>query len=218
MTVRKQSRSGAQATFFAVETEPGIRIPVAEFRGEGEGPRHVELLVGERARLRGEVESALKAGRVALVVEPRGTGETVWGGRRTDNAAWFFGRPRLGQETFDVLRVAALWRSRADVASMTIAAGAPWGKVALFAAALDPRVAGLAAILPPTDRARIAVEGRSALAEVPGLLAAGDLPEIAALVAPRACVLRVPDVDAYSWTRAAFRSFGAEVRIEAERR
>jgi hypothetical protein len=204
------------ATFYAIETEPGIRIPVAEFRPRGEGRRHVELLIGERAGLRPEVESALAAERIAVVVEPRGTGETAWGGRRTDNAAWFFGRPRLGQETFDVLRVVEIFRSRADVASVSPAAGVSSGKVALFAAALDPAVAGVATSLPATDHSRIDSDGRAALADVPGLLAVGDLPQIAALVAPRASVLRVPDTQPYGWTRAAFRALGAEVNIQSE--
>ena len=92
------------------------------------GPRHVELIVGERARSRAAVESALAAGRAALVVEPRGAGEVDWGGRRTDNAAWFFGRPRVGQEAFDVLRVAERWRARRDVASISLAASRPLGQ------------------------------------------------------------------------------------------
>jgi hypothetical protein len=133
-----------------------------------------------------------------------------WGGRRTDNAAWFFGRPRVGQEAFDVLRVAERWRARRDVASISLDGGGRWGKAALFAAALDPEVAAVAASLPPTDRARFEAGGRSALAEVPGLLAVGDLPQVASLIAPRPCLLRVPDDGPYDWTRAAYRALRSD--------
>ena len=50
----------------------------------------------------------------------------------------------------------------------------------------------------------------SALAEVPGLLAVGDLPQIASLIAPRPCLLRVPDTGPYDWTRAAYRALGSD--------
>ena len=138
------------------------------------------------------------------------SGEVDWGGRRTDNAAWFFGRPRVGQEAFDVLRVAERWRARRDVASISLAASGRWAKAALFAAALDPEIAGLAASLPPTDRAQFEAGGRSALADVPGLLAVGDLPQIVGLVAPRPCALGVPDPGPYAWSRAAYRVFGSD--------
>ena len=208
--VRDAEAEGVRAGFYAIETEPGITIPVAEFRPAGAGPLPVVLIVGARARSRAEVESALAAGRAALVVEPRGAGEVDWGGRRTDNAAWFFGRPRVGQEAFDVLRVAERWRARRDVASISLAGGGRWGKAVLFAAALDPEIAAVAASLPPTDRAQFEAGGRSALAEVPGLLAVGDLPQIAGLIAPRPCLLRVPDTGPYDWTRAAYRALGSD--------
>ncbi|APW58894.1 hypothetical protein BSF38_00303 [Paludisphaera borealis] len=208
--VRDAEAGGVRTTFHAIETEPGITIPVAEFRPAGAGPLPVVLIVGERAQSRAEVESALAAGKAALVVEPRGTGEVDWGGRRTDNAAWFLGRPRVGQEAFDVLRVAELWRTRRDAASISLKGDGRWGKAVLFAAALAPEIAAVAASLPPTDRAQFEAGGRSALAEAPGLLAVGDLPQIASLVAPRPCALRVPDVGPYDWTRAAYHALGSE--------
>jgi len=216
--VRQETDGDVTATFYAVTTEPGMRIPVTEFRSRAPGPVRIDLLIGERSRLRQEVASVLAAGRSALVVEPRGAGETAWGGRRSDNAAWFFGRPRTGQETFDVLRVAALWRARGNVASLSVAASERFGKVALLAVALDPKIDGLSATLRATDRARFASDGRSALADVPGLLAVGDLPQLAALVAPRRCTLKVPDPAPYGWTSVAFRAVdaGDKLRIESE--
>lgn len=208
--VKDAESEGVRARFFSIETEPGIAIPVAEFRPAATGPQPVVLIVGPRAGSRVEVESAVAAGRAALVVEPRGAGEVDWGGRRTDNAAWFFGRPRVGQETFDILRVVKAWRTRGDVASISLKANGRWGKAALFAAALDPEITAVAVTLPPTDRAQLEAEGRSALAEVPGLLAAGDLPQLASLIAPRPCTLRVPDVGPYEWTRAAYRALGSD--------
>jgi hypothetical protein len=209
-TVRKTEAQGVQARFFAVETEPGIKIPVAEFRPARTGPLPVVLIVGVRARSRAEVESALAAGRAALVVEPRGAGEVDWGGRRTDNAAWFFGRPRVGQETCDVLRVAERWKTRPEVSSISLTGAGRWGKATLFAAALDPEIAGVTASLPRTDRAQLEAGGRSALADVPGILAAGDLPQIVGLVAPRKCELSVPDPVPYAWARAVYRALGSD--------
>jgi hypothetical protein len=201
---------GVRAGFYAIETEPGITIPVAEFRPANSGPLPVVLIVGARSRSSAEVESVLAAGRAALVVEPRGAGEVDWGGRRTDNAAWFFGRPRVGQEVFDVLRVTERWRARRDVASISLSGDGRVGKAVLFATALDPEIGAVATNLPPTDRAQFEAGGRSALAEVPGLLAVGDLPQVAGLIAPRPCLLRVPDTGPYDWTRAAYRALGSD--------
>src|SRR5262249_14877073 len=158
-------------------------IPVAEFRPARAGPLPVVLIVGARARARTEVESALAAGRAALVVEPRGAGEVDWGGRRTDNAAWLFGRPRVGQEAFPVLRAAERGCPRRDSVTLPLTCGAAGARGARSAAALAPESPPLAVSLPPTDRARFEADGRSALADVPGLLAVGDLPQIAGLIA-----------------------------------
>lgn len=209
-TVRNGEMDDVRAAFYAVETEPGITIPVAEFRPARAGPLSVVLIVGERARSRAAVESMIAAGGVALVVEPRGAREVDWGGRRTDNAAWFFGRPRVGQETFDVLRVAERWRSQPDVSSISLSGDGRWGKPALFAVALDPQIAGLAASLPPTDRAQLEAGGRSALADVPGLLATGDLPQIVGLIAPRPCAVSVPDAVPYAWASAAYDALSSD--------
>ena len=78
------------------------------------------------------------------------------------------------------------------------------------AAALDPEIGAVATSLPPTDRAQFEADGRSALAEVPGLLAIGDLPQVASLIAPRPCLLRVLDTGPYDWTRAAYRALGSD--------
>jgi dienelactone hydrolase len=208
--VRKAEAGGVAARFFEVETEPGVTIPAAEFRPAGDDPKPVVLLVGERARLRDTVEKVLATGDVAVVVEPRGTGEVDWGGRRTDNASWFFARPRVGQEAFDVLRTVEAWRARPGVQSISLIGEGRWGKAVLFATALDPKVAGLDATLPATDRAQLEAGGRSALADAPGLLLVGDLPQIAGLVAPRPCILRVPDAGPYDWTRIVFRGMNSD--------
>lgn len=210
---RDDGEDGTTATFLALVTEPGLRIPVAEFRPPGDGPWNVELMVGPREAMKGAVGSALAAGRMAVVVEPRGTGEIAWGGRPTDNAGWFLGRTRVAQETYDILRAAALWLARPDVASVSVAAEGRLGKAALLAAALDTRLAGLAASVPATDRAQFEANGRESLADVPGMLAVADLPQLAAMVAPRPCALRVPEPAAYAWTEAAYRAFEAPVLI-----
>ncbi len=208
--IREAEADGIRARFYAVQTEPCITIPVAEFRPLRDGPLATTLIVGVRARLRPEIESVLASGRAALVVEPRGAGEVDWGGRRTDNAAWFFGRSRVGQEALDILCVAESWRSRRDVASISLEADERYGKAALFATAIDPEITAFKTTLPATDRAQFEAGGRSALADVPGLLAVGDLPQIAGLVAPRRCSLRVPDAAPYGWTQDVYRVLGSD--------
>jgi hypothetical protein len=52
---------------------------------------------------------------------------------------------------------------------------------------------------------------------VPGLLAVGDLPQIAGLIAPRPCTLRAPDMGPYDWTRIAYHALGADGLSLSER-
>src|SRR5205823_592147 len=56
--VRGAEAGGVRAGFYSIETEPGITIPVAEFRPARAGPLPVVLIVGARARSRAGVESA----------------------------------------------------------------------------------------------------------------------------------------------------------------
>jgi hypothetical protein len=67
-----------------------------------------------------------------------------------------------------------------------LGAGRP-GKAALFAAALDPRIAAVQVRLPSLSYRDEAEQGL--LADIPRILATLDLPELAKLVLPRGCWL-----------------------------
>jgi hypothetical protein len=86
------------------------------------------------------------------------------------------------------------------------------GKAALFAAALDPRIGAVRASLPFLSY-RDETE-QNLVADVPRILAALDLPELARLVTPRACWLEfagsIPDTRIQSAYRPGTGWFRAE--------
>src|SRR4030095_4055973 len=109
-----------------------------------------------------------------MFMHRRGTGEIDSGGGRTDNWAWFVGRPWPGMWVQDIQSViTALSTEQGSLPIGVIGAGA-LGKAALFAAALDPRIGAVQARLPALSY-RDETE-QDLVADVPRILAAVDLP------------------------------------------
>jgi hypothetical protein len=130
-----------------------------------------------------------------MFVDLRGTGEIDSGGGRTDNWAWFVGRPWPGMWVQDIQSVITALSTEHRSLPIGVIGGGRLGKAALFAAALDPRIGAVQAHLPSLsyrDETK-----QDLVADVPRILAALDLPELARLVSPRACWLEfagsIPD-------------------------
>jgi hypothetical protein len=147
------------------------------------------IVLGRGADLADAVEPLLSRKLRAVFIDVRGTGETSPGGGRTDNWAWFVGRPWPGMWVQDLQAIiTALTGNSKNSRIGVIGTGAP-GKAALFAAALDTRIGVVLARLPSLSYREEARRGL--LADVPGILTVADLPEVAALVAPRGCRLEL---------------------------
>jgi dienelactone hydrolase len=202
------------------------------------------LIVGgdraEHMRPGGLADQKVRSGQRVVLVDLRGMGETaprspdrarrspLGGDTKEAFLAMHLDRPLLGQRVADLL----------EVIDALVAPGARngihlWGTgiagpIALHAAALEPRVVALT-----LDRSLVTW---SAVAEsplsrdqlsnaVPGALKAYDLPELAALLAPRALTVREPldaagnpiDQDAlekaYSNCKTAYGSAGASDKL-----
>lgn len=109
-----------------------------------------------------------------------------WGGGRTTNWAHFVDRPAVGMWAEDVSRVTSYLLSRNDVESVSLLGYGLFGKVALYAAALDPRIKAVALTLDALSYMREATAGNPhACADVPHILTWGDTAQVAAWVAPR---------------------------------
>jgi fermentation-respiration switch protein FrsA (DUF1100 family) len=133
-----------------------------------------------------------------LAIDPRGWGESapdkgnsgysgVW---QLAQRAMLIGRPLTGMQVYDVLRAFDYLRARpeVDAGRITVRGDGKGGILALYAGALEPSIAGVesnGSLASYMTLAR-AVKHASAIdVVVPGVLQDFDLPDVAALVAPR---------------------------------
>jgi dienelactone hydrolase len=196
-------REGFTLRKLVFETEPGVLIPAREYLPERRAAdTPMVIMVGceadESTRgLEREYEEIYKGGAPLLVLDLRGTGETApaRGGRPgpfgADTKVAFLslhlGRPLLGQRVLDLLAVIAALREEAAGMIELVGSGSA-GPVVLHAAALEPRTVAVALRDMPASWAEVvrAPVTRDQLANVvPGALTVYDLPDLAAVLAPR---------------------------------
>ena len=185
-----RSRGTAEVAGFKVEkllfdSEPGVSVPAWLMAPNDRSaapaiviahPLGKHALLRERAPL---VRALLDRGLLVLAVDTRLRGELRrdW---RWNEMIW--GRPADGMAAHDLNCVAAYLRSRKDVdASRIFLLGlGDTGRSALFATALDSRWAGVA-----LDSVGPLYSDSGATNVLPNVLRHGDLPQFAALIAPR---------------------------------
>jgi cephalosporin-C deacetylase-like acetyl esterase len=176
-----------------IQSEAGVDLPFTLSAGSR---RHDILLVlqGTNSALAADF---IEASFSVLSMDLRGRGARMPDKRA--NFAWedFFayrsfelGRPLLGMRVYDLLQTARLVRSeyRAVYAVGVEAAGL----VALHAAAIDPSIAGVAAVRTLASYQDIfehPIYSEPVSSFVPGALAVYDLPALARSIHPRPCVL-----------------------------
>ncbi|MFO0801810.1 MAG: acetylxylan esterase [Gemmataceae bacterium] len=173
--------------------EPGITLDmVYRFdpkKPKGTQPLAVILNMGQASRMEYH-KAAIKAGWATLDLQLRATGssaisETI--GRAPDHntAEWglWIGRPLLGQWVFDVRQAIGMWSDR----EIAVIGEGPAGLVALAAAATDDRIKKVAAVgTLASFISEVPYEKQRLGTLVPGILRdVGDVPHLAALVAPR---------------------------------
>lgn len=197
-------RQGYQIEKIEMQPEPGITVPGLVFvPSVGAARKPAVLWVNAAGKAAdsaegGEIEAVVRAGHIVFAVDPRGWGEGAPPPKRsgysvayqTAQRAFLTGRTLVGMQTGDVLRAFDYLNSRHDVDSGKIAilGKGNGGVVALYAAALEPRIRRVARRDAPASYMDIV---RSPMHEgimdivVPGVLRDFDLPDVAASVRPR---------------------------------
>ncbi|PYR18187.1 MAG: hypothetical protein DMF98_26020, partial [Acidobacteria bacterium] len=175
------------------------------------------LYVGEAAAWSSVAEDAFaerlcaKGGCRMAVIDVRGRGDCAIGypprgrfyfpGRITDEAylTWFtlmLGKPLLGGQIYDTLRTLDYLRSRPGAGGpVSLVGDGAHGVIALYAAALDARVRGVALRQTVTDYRSLAVAERYTQPfgiYAYGILREFDLPDVARAVGPRPVLLLNP--------------------------
>jgi hypothetical protein len=171
-------------------------------------------------------------GHLVLAVDPRGWGEAGLPGPRgaeygpayqTAMRALLVGKTVTGMQLTDVLRAFDYLAARQDIdpARIAVLGKEHGGVLALYAAALEPRIAKAAAersLVSYLSLARARRHEGMVDLIVPGVLAAFDLPDLARAIAPRKLWIvnpRTPAGARYPAEEAA-REYGNSVTI-AER-
>jgi dienelactone hydrolase len=230
-------------------SDPGVPVPAVLLLPNAKSPVPGIVFVGEEAK---SADSAperywlplVRAGHAVLAIDPRGTGETSEGpvpreyrGFLTGtDASLFYGALRAGasvpgMRVRDILAACTFLETRAEIdpGRIGILGVGSGGTLATFAAALDARIQVAVSSGGLLSFDAIAASGNSShrLTElVPGALQSFDLPDVAALVAPRPLVLanvvdavhRRVDVrvarHAYAQAQQAYHALRAEPNLQ----
>ncbi len=214
-TIRK---AGYRAEQFELTSESEIRTPGWLLTPDAAGRSTPTVLyVGEAPAWSSVAEDAFAERLCAkgkcriAVIDVRGRGDCAIGYpqrgrfyfsyRIPDEAylTWFtlmLGRPLLGGQVHDTLATLDYLRSRPDVGGpVSLVGDGPHGVIALYAAALDERVDGVALRRTITDYRSLAVAERYTQPfgiYAYGILREFDLPDVAAAVGPRPVLLLDP--------------------------
>jgi cephalosporin-C deacetylase-like acetyl esterase len=214
-TIRKP---GYRAEQFEFTSDREIRIPGWLLTPDKAGSSTPTVLyLGEAAAWGSVAEDGFaeqlctKGGCRVAAIDVRGRGDCAiaypqrgrfYFSNRISNEAyltWFtliLGRPLLGGQVYDTLRALDYLGSRSDAGgTVSLVGDGPHGVIALYAAALDERVRGVALRQTVTDYRSLAVAERYTQPfgiYAYGLLREFDLPEVASAVGPRSVLLLNP--------------------------
>lgn len=211
--------------------ESGVEIPVSQ---AGRGRKRTVVLLhpdGRQAALRTGVADRLARegfllralelrGSGELMLEKQGLGDSIPDHNLVEWSLWL-NRPLLGQWVFDLRQLLRLLPEPAVV----LVGWREAGLAALLTAALDERAAAVAAVEAPASLVTDRPPHHLRMAALnPGLLRVGDVPQLAALAAPRGVVLANPvqldgsaltaeaAAQLYSWPRQVYGLLGAPER------
>jgi cephalosporin-C deacetylase-like acetyl esterase len=230
----------------AFETEPGISVPGLLFRPEDDSKPFVIYVHGDGkeagAAPGGPIERWVRAGHPVLALDLRGTGETAPGVPAANRPNYFgadtreaflalhLNRPLLGQRAYDLLAVIGQLTKppTRELDRMHVIGVGSAAPVVLHAAAFEPRIKEVTlerGVVSWSAVVRTPVSHNQLSNAVPGVLEAYDLPDLAALLAPRPLTIRTA-VDAvnqpltqaelekvYAPVRAAYKQRGAEDQL-----
>ena len=213
-SVDTRVEDGISIEHLYVRTEPGILVPCMLFkRPNDRSGMPLVVYIDERGKSakagpNGLCRRLIRAGCAVLAIDPRGIGETKsrararggyygYYGIETDftYTSFMLGRPLLGMRVYDVLRTTAAVENRIRPSRTLCAGTGSAAPVALFAAAIDESLEGALYRSGPASYFSI-VESRyhrwHVNCFVPDIIRHFDLPDLAALVAPRAVFIMEP--------------------------
>ena len=208
-------------------SEPGIVVPALAFIPKTEAPFPAILYVHEAGKSAdlGAIEELVNDGVLVLAIDPRGMGETR--AKYLDSlchGAFMLGRTVFGMQLLDVIKAIDYLQARSDVDKLQLSCVGCGigGLLAMHAAAIDERITSVisnGALITYKSLIVDAVYSHGVEVFIPHVLKDYDLPDIAALIAPRPLKLLglidhkketvEPEVVAqeYNWTTEVYELF-----------
>jgi dienelactone hydrolase len=221
-------RDGVNVSRGHLTPEAGVRLAYAVM-SPGKNSLPPVVVIAPDGKSPAALEKWAKQGHVALGLELRGYGETAPEAKSPFGADWkeaFLGfhldRSLLGQRVRDVLASAGAKENVHLLANGAAAA------VALHAAALEPHFTEVTlegGLLSWSSVVKTPISQNQLANVVPGALALYDLPDLAALIAPRKLTIKAPvgpagkpvhqgELEAaYARAREAYKAAGAEQNL-----
>jgi hypothetical protein len=187
-----------------IEVEPGLHVAAVLSRPVSSGNRPAVLYVNSAGQAAGvkAVQGLVEAGNVVMAIDPRGWGEGAAPPQVRGSSEWqiaqramLIGKPLLGMQTFDVLRAFdyLLTLPEVDATRIRIVGAGGGGLVALFAGALEPRIASVDVTGAPRSYMAIVeadIHNTPPGWLIPGVLKHFDLPDVIRAIAPRPVSVR----------------------------
>jgi len=188
--VEREKHDSFTVERFWFRSEPDILIPAILISPSPEGVHDVHLHVlaeGKQALDDDEIESLLSKGKAIMSFDLRGTGETQYDRSLAFLSAMTLGRPITAMRAWDTIRCIDYLQTRSDVGRIHLVGKGSLSAAmtALLAAALDRRASSVQlSALPATLRVPMEDESTDEL-YLPNILKVADIPNLAALIAPR---------------------------------
>jgi cephalosporin-C deacetylase-like acetyl esterase len=183
-----------------IETERGIRIPARLYLPSGGGKHPATIYINSAGKDADPkaLDSLKQGNHLTIAIDPRGWGESApakgtsgySGVYQLAQRSMLIGKPLPGMQVYDVLRVFDYLTTRPDVdaSQVTLKGVGKAGIIAMYAAALEPRIAAVdsdGAIASYMSIVRAKKHSGVIDIVVPGVLNDFDLPDVASLIAPR---------------------------------
>jgi dienelactone hydrolase len=209
--VGQSKRDGVNVEQVIYETEPGVVVPALEFRPKKGGALFLPLVLyvhgdgkAVNAGPGGPLEKMAREGKRVVALDLRGLGETAPGVPAAGKPNYFgtdekeaflalhLNRPLLGQRVSDLLAVLNAITADNPQGAEVIGVGAA-APVVLHAAVLEPGIEQVTlegGVVSWSAVVRTPISHNQLTNAVPGALRVYDLPDLAALLAPRPLTIR----------------------------
>lgn len=200
---------------------PGMHISIGAFHNENEAAKYP---------MRDLAIQAVNNGWAALVIEQKGFGERSEGGVSCQDLSLrelMSGRTMLGQRVFDVILAINFIETQPDLDRKLIGCmgNSAGGTTTYFAAAIDPRISlAVVSCSFSTYETSWLKYPHCSCGFLPGILEVGDMPDFAALIAPRKLLIvagkkdNLADIDGvregFNIARKSFKKAGVPQRIK----